>query len=39
MRSHKYSTAKQTANTNNVKFAREFFDVIDDSDSGQASLL
>ena len=38
MRSHKYSDKKQTDNISNIKFAREFFAIIDDNDSGQASL-
>lgn len=38
MRNHKYSDKKQTDNINNIQFAREFFSIVDDNDSGQASL-
>ena len=38
MRNHKYSDKKQTDNISNIQFAREFFGIIDENDSGQASL-
>lgn len=39
MRSHKFSDKKQMDNINNIEFAKKFFGIIDDNDSGQASLM
>ena len=38
MRAHKFSDKKQTENINNVQFAREFFEIVDDKDSGGVDL-
>ena len=38
MRAHKFSDRKQTENINNVQFAREFFEIVDDTDTGGCYL-
>ena len=38
MRGHKYDDAKQTDNIENIKFARENFQIMDNSDTGKLSL-
>lgn len=39
MRNHQYSDKKQTDNIKNVLFARQFFSIIDESESGKLSML
>ena len=39
MRNHKFSDKKQVENIQNIQFAREFFQIIDDTGSGSASLF
>ena len=34
MQTHKFSDKKQTENINNVQFAKEFFEIVDNNDSG-----
>ena len=38
MRTHKYSCKKQSDNIDNIKFARENFQIMDDADTGKLSL-
>ena len=39
MRNHQYSDKKQTDNIKNVLFARQFFSIIDEGESGKLSML
>lgn len=38
MRSHEFSDQRQTDNINNIQFAKEFFKIVDNGDTGNLNL-